>query len=230
MELAIDTSTGVASIALAQQGSVLVEVTWRAEYNHTVQLMPAIQAMLTQAGVKPKDLEAIGVAIGPGSFSGLRVGLAAVKGLALALGLPVVGIGTLLVEAYPFLGAGLPVRPMLNAGREDIATALYEDVLGEPVEKALPALATIEDICAATTSVMLFCGEHLPVVRERIAQLTGGLARFPPQSALFRRAGNLAEMTWQRLSRGEAKDAATIQPLYLRAPTITPPKAATARQ
>ena len=224
MELAIDTSTGVASIALAQKGRVLAEATWRAEFNHTVQLMPAIQEMLRQTGVKPADLAAVSVAIGPGSFSGLRVGLAASKGLALALGVPVVGVGTLLIEAYPFLGAHLPVRPLLSAGKGGVATALYGSGEDGALEVAAPSLATVEDICTATAGPTLFCGEFMPACRDQIAASLGALALFPAESALLRRAGNLAELAWQRLARGQTEDAATLQPLYLRAPSISAPR------
>lgn len=229
MELAIDTSTSVASIALADKGRVLAEATWRAEFNHTVQLMSAVQGLLRQSGVKAADLAAIAVAIGPGSFSGLRVGLAAAKGFALALGLPVVGIGTLLVEAYPFLGARVPVRPLLSAGKGTIATALYG--LGDdgPVEITAPGLMTVEGACAATSGPTLFCGEFMPAVRDQIAASLGALALFPAESALLRRAGNLAELAWRRLARGQIEDAATIQPLYLRAPSISAPRQSVAQ-
>lgn len=224
MELAIDTSTGLAGAALARKGRVLAEMTWRAEFSHTVQLMPAIQDLLRKAGIKAAELEAIGVAIGPGSFSGLRVGLAAAKGLAMSLGLPVAGVGTLLLEAYPFLGARLPVRPMLHAGRGDIATAVYSMRGNELVELTAPYLTTVEEACATVHSPTLFCGEYLPDVRERIVQALGELALFPPDSALMRRPGNLAELAWRKIAAGQIEDAATVQPLYLRAPSISTPK------
>jgi tRNA threonylcarbamoyladenosine biosynthesis protein TsaB len=221
MELAVDTSTGLASIALAHRGRVLAEHTWRADFSHTRQLMPAIESMLAQAGLKPSGLHAITVATGPGSFSGLRVGLSAAKGLALALGVPLIGVGTLLVEAYPFFGAGLPVRPLLDAGRGEVSSAVFpkDAALREPP----PTLSSLRAIIDATTERTLFCGEHLPSVRGELRTLLGELACFPPDSALARRAGNLAELAWHRLLQGEAGDAASVQPLYLRGPSITKP-------
>lgn len=226
MELAIDTSTGWAGIALAQRGKVLSEMTWRAEFNHTVQLMPAIESLLRQAGLKPKDLEAIGVAIGPGSFSGLRVGLAAAKGFAMSLGVPLAGVSTLLLEAYPFLAPGLPVRPVLDAGRGEVSTASFQQSRATLEDSGPPCLMSVEALCADVHQSTIFCGEHLPALREHLAAALGDLAHFPAESALARRPGNLAELAWKRLARGEADDASTLQPVYLRDPSISRSKVA----
>ena len=225
MELAIDTSTRTAGVALAHQGQILAELTWRAEHNHTVQLMPAIDYLLQRDDLKPSALEAIMVAVGPGSFSGLRVGMSAAKGLAMSLEIPVVGVGTLAVEAYPFLGSGLAVCPILDAGRGELSSGLFKDVEGEQTEARAPSICTVDALCALVREPTLFCGEHLPAVQEVLAARLGPLASFPPRSALTRRPGSLAELGWRRLARGEADDPATLQPVYLRGPSITRPRA-----
>ena len=224
MELAIDTSTKVAGVALAQEGNVLAELTWRAEYNHTVQLTPAIDYVLKLGGTKTANLEALAVAIGPGSFSGLRVGLSAAKGFALALGIPLVGVGTLAVEAQPFLGWGLPICPLLDAGRGEVSTGAFHSMKGVLLEERPPLTMSLEELCASIREATLFCGEHLPAVREAIGASLGPLAVFPPASTLLRRPGHLAELGWQRLARGERDDPATLQPVYMRGPSITQPR------
>lgn len=225
MELAIDTSTRTVGVALSRQGRALWELTWRAEYNHTTQLMPAIDHILRQGVVTPKDLDAIIIAIGPGSFSGLRVGVAAAKGMAMALGRPLVAVSTMATEAYPFTGAGLPVRPVLDAGRDEIATALFAMEGDDLREIEGVRITTVEELCAAVRQPTLFCGEHLPEVRAALTARLGPLALIPPDSALPRRAGNLAELGWRRLQQGQSDDLATLQPVYLRGPSITRPKA-----
>ena len=125
MELAIDTSSNIVSVALSHAGEVLASLTWRTMQNHTIELLPNLVRLLQQAKLELGSVEAIIVAKGPGSFNGLRVGISTAKGLASALNIPLLGVNTLEAEAYPFAFTGLPLRPVQKAGREEIATALY---------------------------------------------------------------------------------------------------------
>ncbi|MEE9285366.1 MAG: tRNA (adenosine(37)-N6)-threonylcarbamoyltransferase complex dimerization subunit type 1 TsaB [Dehalococcoidia bacterium] len=224
MELALDTSTATAGVALAHRGETLAEVTWLVGRNHTTQLLPTIEDVLGRAGVTVDDLEAVIVATGPGSFSGLRVGLSTAKGLAVSRDIPLVGVGTLAVEAYPFLSADLPLRALLDAGRGEIAVGSYTASQGQLREAEPPRLTSVDELSASIVQRTLLCGEHLPVVQEAIAERLGSLAVFPSRSALLRRPGHLAELGWQRLALGDSDDPATLQPLYLRAPSITRPR------
>src|SRR5688500_16040942 len=116
MLLAIDTSTTQAGIAL-YDGQVQAEVAWRAGRDHGRQLLPVIHETLARLGRAPTDLAAIGAARGPGSFTGLRVGLSVGRGLAFALGLPLYGIGSLDVLAAGLAGYSGSIRAVLEAGR-----------------------------------------------------------------------------------------------------------------
>ena len=125
MELAIDTSTDFASIALSREGSVITELTWRSAQKHTVELVPNIEYMLKQSNITPESLNAVFVAKGPGSFNGLRVGMSTAKGLAFSLNIPIIAISTLAVEAYPFAFTDLLLCPIQSAGRGELAVAFY---------------------------------------------------------------------------------------------------------
>ena len=126
MLLALDTSTRQAGIALySSERGLLAETTWHSANRHTEELMPAIDHMLAQAGLSARDLTAVGVALGPGSFTGLRVGLAAAKGLALAHGLKLVGVPTLDFTAYPHRRQPLPAAALIPAGRGRLFWAIY---------------------------------------------------------------------------------------------------------
>ena len=131
MQLAIDTSTGTAGLALVKDGEVLAELTWRCGQNHTTQLLPNLEYLLNQNKVNLQSLTGIIVARGPGSFNGLRVGVSTAKGLAFSLGIPIVGVSSLEVEAYPYAQTALPVCPVFNAGRGEIATATYRHRRGQ---------------------------------------------------------------------------------------------------
>ena len=120
MELVLDTSTRYASVAVSREGTIVAELSWRSERNHSVELVPAIRRVAEQAGVTLDDAAAVIVAQGPGGFSALRVGISMAKAFAMARGIPLVGVNTLDAEAQPFLGTGLPVCAIIGAGRTKV--------------------------------------------------------------------------------------------------------------
>lgn len=222
MELAIDTATEIASIALSNTGKVAAEMSWYAGQNHTVELIPNLLHLLRQAKIEPKGIEAIIVAKGPGSFNGLRVGVGTAKGLAFALGIPLVGIGTLEAEAFPHAKAGLPICPVQDAGRGEIATALYQLQKGEWQRLVGEHITTVEELCLKLASRTLFCGRFSPDIAQQIEERLGEEAVI--LNGTLRRAGFLAELGWRRLERGDLDHPTTLQPLYLRRPAITAPR------
>jgi len=218
MELAIDTSTAIASLALSVKGEVQAELTWHAGRSHTTELMPTIVHLLHLAKVEIKDMEGIIVAKGPGSFTGVRVGVSTAKGLCFALGVPLVGISTLEVEAFAHAATSLPVCPILGAGRGEIAAALFQ-MRGEKWARLIAEhITNIDDLCAEFKDRTIFCGEIPPEVAQRLKQRLGAKAIILQGGASLRRAGFLAQLGWRRLEAKDFDDPATLQPLYLRKP------------
>lgn len=224
MELSIDTSTSIASIALSERGELLAEVTWHAGRNHTVELVPRIRQLLEDHGKVTADVRAVIVAKGPGSFNGLRVALATAKGLAVALGVPLVAVGTLEMLAYPHAASGLPVRPILQAGRGEIASATFQTKDGRWSQLVAEHVTTIDALCLGTREQTVLCGEISPQQIAHIEDSTPGLAIISPATIETRRAGYLAELGWCRIGAGEFDSPSTLQPLYLKKPSITTPK------
>ena len=221
MQLAIDTSTDTASLALVRDRLVLAELTWRCGQNHTRQLMPNLEHLLHQLGLSPSEITGIIVARGPGSFNGLRVGISAAKGLAFSLVVPIVGISSLEAEAYQYAGTGLPVCPVFNAGRGEIATAMYQQRDGEWLQLADEGITTVDVLCSGITARTIFCGEYMPDVAPRIKELLKDKAVIPSVTTGLRRGAFLAELGLKRLEAGENDEPATLQPVYLRRPSIT---------
>ncbi len=224
MQLAIDTSTDMASLALVEGSKVLAELTWHCGQNHTVELLPQLARLLNQTRVNLQSTTCIIVAKGPGSFNGLRVGISSAKGLAFSLGIPIVGVSTLEVEAYQHTETGLPVCPIFNAGRGEIATAMYQRKHNYWVQLATEHITTVDTLCSQITSKTIFCGEFIPLIAPELRKRLKQRAVIPPSAALFRRAGFLAELGLKRLEVGNYDNLATLQPLYLRQPPITKPK------
>jgi tRNA threonylcarbamoyladenosine biosynthesis protein TsaB len=161
------------------------------------------------------------VAKGPGSFNGLRVGIAAAKGLAFALHIPVVGISTLEVEAFPFSSYGLPICSLHHLSKEEFAFALYQGE-GEKWQNIIPpSIGTLNDICLTTHKKTVFCGEIKDEVKCHIKEDLGDLAVIPGEAAVMRRGGFLAYLGWKRLDEGKVDNMLLLEPLYLRRPKIT---------
>ena len=224
MQLAIDTSTDTASLALVQDSEVLAELTWRCRENHTVELLSHLAHLLNQANLNLQSTSCIIVARGPGSFNGLRVGISTAKGLAFSLGIPIVGISTLEVEAYQHAETGLPICPIFNAGRGEIASAIYQTKHNEWCQLVNGHITTVDALCSQITTKTIFCGEFIPFIATQLRKKLRQKAIIPSSAALFRRASFLAELGLKRLKAGNFDNLATLQPIYLRRPPITKPK------
>ena len=215
MELAIDTSTRYASVAVADCGAVVAELTWRSGRNHSVELAPAVRRVMALTGAKMDGLTAIYIASGPGGFSALRVGMSTAKAMSAAVGVPLVAVPTLDVEAEPYLGLGMPVHAVMTAGK----TRRY---LGRFSEGGRPEYSVVEDddLATHTTGKTLFCGEGLTEVKEILNARLGSRAIVARVAPPTRRPGSLAALAYARLQRGDTDDVESLQPLYLRSAQI----------
>lgn len=218
MLVAIDTSTDYASLALHDGFKVRAECTWEARRRHTVGLLPRLVIALEQSGLGVEHLSGVAVTRGPGSFTGLRVGLAVAKGLALARGLPLISVPTLDVVAAAQGRDRRPLCAVLQAGRGRICVATYRCRVGEWRAREAPHLTTWPALIEGLVSPTLFCGEIDSVGADALATL-GELAVLLPPAARLRRAGFLADLAWRRLNRGETDDPAALTPIYLQYPT-----------
>jgi tRNA threonylcarbamoyladenosine biosynthesis protein TsaB len=214
MLLAIDTSTRTVGIALYDGVQVVSEAIWASRDHHTVELAPAVAEMFGRASIRAADLAGLAVALGPGSFTGLRIGLALAKGLSLTHRLPLVGVPTL-----DFLAAAQPVREMplaavLRVGRGRLAVGWYQ-----PDQEGWQGNGKIEVLTPAELNLSisrptLICGELTADERRRLARKRKNVhLASPAQSA--RRPGFLAELGWRRLQAGQADAPESLSPIYL---------------
>ena len=188
MHLAIDTSTDTASVAIVRDSELLAELTWRSGQNHSVELLPHLSNLLNQVGLDLQSASGIIVAKGPGSFNGLRVGISTAKGLAFSLGIPIVGISTLEVAAYPYAETGLPICPISNAGRDEIATAMYQKQGKRWRQLSTEQITTVETLCSRITTPTIFCGEFIPAITARLREQLGDRAVIPGYFSLMLRS------------------------------------------
>ena len=223
MLLAIDTSTQITGLALYDGTRVLCEMTWQSRNHHTVELSPAVAELLERCGSRPADVRALGVALGPGSFTSLRIGLAIAKGMALALKIPVIGVPTLdiLAAAVPpsWPGAGatlleLPLAALLQAGRGRLALMWYRVQEGVWQAQGAPQIVTVEELSQKIQKPTLVAGELNAADRQILARKRKNVILVSPAQAL-RRAGFLAEIAWERWQAGRVDDVVSLAPIYL---------------
>ena len=213
--LAIDTATRYAGLALYDGDRILAEASWLSSYNHSVELMPALVRMLDQQALSAPDLAAVAVAIGPGSFTGLRIGLSVAKGLAQALKIPILGVSTLDIVAFQHSEQRRPIWAVIQAGRERLCAALYRRRRGRLARDGDLHLTTLDELAGLLSGRCLVCGE---LGREEMARLVAAadadvIAARPSLS--MRRPACLAELAWERFERGESDELASLSPIYL---------------
>ncbi len=217
MLLAIDTATRTASIALYNADGAHAELFWRTRANHTVELTVQIAHLLALARIGKNDLQAIGVASGPGSFTGLRVGMSVAKGLAWSLRVPILAVPTLDAVAHAFALQPLPVWAILAAGRGRYSIARYvaeENAMRCASEIARVDARGVADVARERAERALFAGEIDPALAEILRASLGDAARIASPAQNARRAGFLAELAWARWTRGETDDVRALAPLY----------------
>lgn len=212
--LAIDTATSVASVALWSPGRVHAEETWRSAANHTVELMPTVTRLLERQGFAPRDLTGLAVTRGPGSFTGMRIGMSLVKGLALSLGVPMAAVPTLEVVAHAQSARFLPVRAVLQAGRGRLCWADFHWQRKRWRQQGDVRLGRVREMLEDVRERTLFCGELGEAEVKLIRESLGAAAVVASPAESLRRASYLAELAYRRLSRGEA-DPLTVSPEYL---------------
>jgi tRNA threonylcarbamoyladenosine biosynthesis protein TsaB len=218
MILAIDTATQYASLALYNSDGVYAEEAWFSGRKHTVELMPRIERMLKSAGLPVTDLTALAVSLGPGSFTGLRIGLAAAKGMALPHKLPVVGVPTLEIMAYPLRTSTLPVWAIAQAGRGRILAACFGQVEGQWQLVEEPRLTNFEALAQQIEQAVLCTGEIDQEAAKILQQESRRNAKMVSPAARLRRASYLAEIAAARLEANDQDDPDTLVPIYLSSP------------
>jgi tRNA threonylcarbamoyladenosine biosynthesis protein TsaB len=214
MLLAIDTSTRQIGIALYDGVRVLHESTWISNFYHTVELAPAIDRAFSRLDISQEDIKVLGVAVGPGSFTALRTGLAFAKGIALAWNLPIVSVSTLefLVASQPLLE--IPLVAVVEAGRKRLAVGWYEAQNGKWVRSGDIELFTPAELAKKMLRPTRICGEMDETTRIILKRRWKNVQLASPAASL-RRPAFLAELAWERWQAGEVQDPVTLAPIYI---------------
>jgi tRNA threonylcarbamoyladenosine biosynthesis protein TsaB len=214
MLLAIDTSTAQIGLALYDGATVPGELVWQSRAHHTEQLAPALVGLLGRVGVSIDSVKALGVAIGPGSFTSLRVGLAFVKGLSLARHIPLVGVPTMDIVAACVPPVDRKLAAVLQAGRDRLAVGWYQPTGSGWQALGPPKTMTAVELEMKIRKPVIVCGELTAGDRQCLARKYKKVMLASPAQCV-RRPGILAELAWNRWQAGKTDAAASLAPIYL---------------
>lgn len=214
--LAIDTATITRSVALLENETVISESLCLAQEPHSKHLHDMINDVLTMAGVTLEAIDAFAVTIGPGSFTGLRIGVSTVKGLAFALNRPVAAVSTLEALSYPFGLSSMTIRPVIDARRGEVYTAAYQFKGGKLTPISPACLAVPETLCSDNKGPVLFIGTGASVYRDIIEKRMGTLAHFAPPSLAHIRGSIVGILAYQKLQKSDGSPLEGVSPLYIR--------------
>jgi len=214
MLLAIDTSTAQVGLALYDGMQILGEMTWTTRQHHTTELAPAIAGLLSRSDASMEMVDALGVAIGPGSFTSLRVGLSLVKGIALARHLPLVGISTMDVIAAAQPAGTHPLAVVIQAGRKRIAIGWYQFSEDRWQAQGEVKSGTVDQLAEEIESPTHIAGELSSEDRSRLARKRTNILLASPVNCI-RRPSILADLAWVRWQKNDVDDASSLAPIYL---------------
>ncbi len=217
--LGIDTATRVAGAAVAGEGRLVSERFIHNRKTHSQNIIPMIRQVMDDAGLKPEDLGGIAVTGGPGSFTGLRIGMAVAKTMGQVLGIPVVGVSTLKALAWNVYRASGLICPVLDARRNEVYTCIYRSGFKGLEEMINPAAMGIEqllDELSLNGEDVIFLGDGVPVYKDAIVGRLGSRALLATIINSFPRAGAVAELGMVELQQGQTGDYTFLQPIYLR--------------
>lgn len=214
--LAIETATLFGGVALISDREVIAEYSLNVRATHAERLMPTIGSLLSEAGVPLKTLDGIAVSIGPGSFTGLRIGLSTAKGLCFANGLPLVSVPTLEAMASSLPYARFPVCSVLDARKKEVYAALYDLSEGTARPMWSPRVIPLDNVLEELRGSTIFTGDGAGVFRERISEGLGKDAYFVPTDVAHPSAAAVGRLGLSLLAQGHRADVFDIEPVYLR--------------
>ncbi|MCX7749252.1 MAG: tRNA (adenosine(37)-N6)-threonylcarbamoyltransferase complex dimerization subunit type 1 TsaB [Clostridia bacterium] len=217
--LAIETSSLVASVAAVEDGRLLGEYTINHKKTHSQKLMPMIKALMDTLEIAPKDIDLYAASSGPGSFTGLRIGITTIKAIAYSLDKPVLGVPTLDALAYNIPNNECMICPIMDARNDQVYTALYKWENNKQIkcteDMGIPVTELIEMVKAENKEI-IFVGDAVPKHQKLISSTLSVKSHFAPENLMLQRAASVAQLALIIAAGGRMEKASDMVPFYLR--------------
>jgi tRNA threonylcarbamoyladenosine biosynthesis protein TsaB len=213
--LGIETSTHAGSIAFIDGDRVLGEFFLNLGPAHSENLIPMIDWLLGEIAMEKKEIEGVAVSIGPGSFTGLRVGLSTAKGLAFSLSIPLIGVSSLETLATNIF-TNFSICSIIDARKKEVFAAFFKFSDGSISRTSVDILISPQGLCELIRERTVFIGDGVVLYGDLLMNVLGELALFCPLNLNFPRASNSALIGARKLREGQRDDLSTLAPQYLR--------------
>lgn len=214
--LALDTATPSLSVAVTDGQAVLAEITLSSGETHSKHLMPVIEQMLGLSGLAVADLDGFAVTKGPGSFTGLRIGISTIKGLATATAKPLAGVSSLNVLAVQAGESSFLICPLLDARRKEVYFARYRTEGGVLKRLSVDQVGSVEAVVPEAGKDCLFIGNGVGLYQTVLKKIMGSRAHFEPGFQNIIRAAVVAHLGREKIERNQTDPVDTFEPIYLR--------------
>lgn len=217
--IAIDASGVAGSVAYMKDGQLIGEYYICHKLTHSETIMPMLEHLKELIGIELEEVDAIAVTSGPGSFTGLRIGVATAKAMALALNIPVIGVPTLDVIAHNMVYTEHMICPIMDARRNQVYTSLYkwnEEELERLRDHEAIDMQELLDQIEPLAGSVIFVGDGIEVFRGQITDRLGERAKFAPSFLKMQRASTLGHIACSEYEKGNVQDADLFAPIYLR--------------
>ena len=217
--LALETSSMVASVAIINEDKLLAEFTVNNKKTHSQILMPIVEQVIDRLDLTPSDIDVFAVSSGPGSFTGIRIGVATVKSLGQALNKPVVGVSGLDGLAFNLVHFNGVICPMMDARNSQVYTCLYRSNEIEIVRlKEYMAIRVVDlaRFMRESGEAVMFCGDGVFMHKELLVEEMGERAKFAQSPFMFQRASSIAFLALKKAKLNAVLNYNELQPFYLR--------------
>ncbi len=214
--LGVDTSTMTAGIGIVDEDEILVEVKFSVKITYSEILLSCIDQALKNVGLKINQMDGYAVSIGPGSFTGLRIGLSTLKGLSFATGKPLASVPSLDALAYLSLYCQHPVVTMLDAKKDQVYAAIYETRDGKLKRQSEYLVIDVEDLVKRISQKALFVGPGAKLYQKRLIELLKDRTCFSLAEQSLASGATVALLGSKKLILGQIEDIVGLEPMYLR--------------
>jgi tRNA threonylcarbamoyladenosine biosynthesis protein TsaB len=213
--LGIETSTHSGSVAIIDDDTILGEIFLNVGPSHSEKLLPMVDWLLREAGMKRNDIEGIAVSSGPGSFTSLRVGISTARGMAFSLGIPVVGVSSLEVLSRNLVHTPYSICTIIDARRKQVYAAFFRCIGDEPIRLKDDCLITPAELTEMINEGTIFIGNGAVLYRDLIEKSVGDLAMFCTSSFNFPKASHCAQVTLNKMNSAKEGEISQFSPKYL---------------
>ena len=214
--LGVDTSTMTAGVGIIEDDEVLVDLKFDVKITYSEILMPTIDLALKTVGLKINDLDGFAICIGPGSFTGLRIGLSTIKGLCFASGKPLASVPSLDALATLSLYCRYPVVPLLDAKKDQVYAAIYDTSEGKLRRESEYLVIDIDNLVKKISKKTLFVGPGAKLYQKELIDLLGKRAYFAPGEQSTPSGASVARIGLSKLAFGQTENIPDLEPLYIR--------------